>query len=100
MEVSVTGMFTEPQNAEKACTASVFAFLHNLPATVSIYADAGKLLVFGAPLTSGSLSKNEFFDRLSSVGSPPNTAFFFVYPVKAAVCLTFFVEYGINMLIV
>ena len=64
LEVSVTGMFTEPQNAEKACTASVFAFLHNLPATVSIYADAGKLLVFGAPLASVSLSKNEFFDRL------------------------------------
>jgi len=65
LEVSATGLFAEDQSAEKACTASVFAFLRNLPATVSIYADAGKLLVFGAPLTSGSLSKNEFFDRLA-----------------------------------
>ena len=64
LEVSATGLFAEAQCAEKACTASVFAFLRNLPTTVSIYADAGKLLVFGAPLTSGSLSKNEFFDRL------------------------------------
>ena len=71
MEVSVTGLFAEAQNAKKACTASVFAFLHNLPATVSIYADAGKLLVFGAPLTSGSLSKNEFFDRLRRGNAPP-----------------------------
>ena len=52
------------QSAEKACTASVFALLHNLPATVSTYADACKLLVFGASLTSVSLSKNAFFDRL------------------------------------
>ena len=73
-------MFTEPQNAEKACTASVFAFLHNLPATVSIYADAGKLLVFGAPLTSGSLSKNEFFDRLRGVLSTPLIFYALIMP--------------------
>ena len=69
LEVSVTGLFVKTQVLKKACTASVFAFLHNLPATVSIYADAGKLLVFGAPLTSGSLSQKEFFDRLNRTSS-------------------------------
>ena len=35
-----------------------FDLLRNSPSTVSIYADECELLVFGAPLTSASLSKN------------------------------------------
>ena len=44
--------------------ASHFDLLRNSLLTVSIYADRSELLVFGAPLTSASLSKNLFLDRL------------------------------------
>ena len=42
-----------------------FALLRNPVSTVPMYADEPGLLVFGASLTSDSLSKNNFFDRLS-----------------------------------
>ena len=43
--------------------ASHFDLLRNSLLIVSVYADRSELLVFGASLTSGSLSK-KFFDRL------------------------------------
>jgi hypothetical protein len=51
-------------NARNPCNARVFALLRNLPSTVSVYADECKLLVFCVSLTSASLPKNKFFDRL------------------------------------
>ncbi len=43
-----------------------FDLLRNSPSTVSPYADECELLALAAPLTSASLSKNKFFDRLRS----------------------------------
>ena len=40
--------------------------LRNSPSTVSTYADACELLALTAFVTSASLSKNKFFDRLKS----------------------------------
>ena len=48
----------------KSLLRKAFDLLRNSPSTVSIYADECELLVLGSPLTSVSLSKNEFFDRL------------------------------------
>jgi len=49
-----------------------------LPAQLARYRIHGacKLLVFGAPLTSGSLSKNEFFDRLTKEVTVVTSLFF------------------------
>ena len=62
---------------QNACYARRFALLRNAKLTVSIYADSFALLVFGAPLTSGSLSKNKFFDRLKNGGLPMGSPPFF-----------------------
>ena len=43
-----------------------FDLLRKPDSNVPMYADESGLLVFAAPLTSVSLSKNMFFDRLSS----------------------------------
>ena len=60
LEVPVTGWSTEAKVQKRLAQQAFFALLRNLPATVSTYADACKLLVFGASLTSVSLSKNSF----------------------------------------
>ena len=49
---------------QNPCYARRFALLRNSSLTVPMYADRLELLVFGASLTSDSLSKNYFFDRL------------------------------------
>ena len=46
------------------CCARHFDLLRKPPSTVPMYADECGLLVLAAPLTSASLSKNKFFDRL------------------------------------
>ena len=48
------------------CCARHFDLLRKPPSTVPMYADECGLLVLAAPLTSASLSKNKFFDRLNS----------------------------------
>ena len=53
-----------PQNP---CYARRFALLRNSSLTVPMYADRLELLVFGASLTSDSLSKMTF-DRLCRTG--------------------------------
>ena len=51
-------------NRESACCARHFDFLHKPNPNVPLYADGFGLFVLSAPLTSVSLSKNKFFDRL------------------------------------
>ena len=52
---------------EKPCCARCFDLLLGSPLS-SIYIHFGvELLVFGVSLTSASLSKNKFFDRLTGV---------------------------------
>ena len=48
------------------CCAKPFDFLRKPLPTVFVYADGRGLLALAAPLTSGSLSKKEFFDKLKS----------------------------------
>ena len=47
-----------------------------------MYADAFGLLVFGAPLTSVSLSKNKFFDRLTWVCQKGTPIYFGIVIVR------------------
>ncbi len=54
------------RDCKNACYARVLTYCTNGRTTVPTYADADRLLVFVAPLTSVSLSKKEFFDRLTS----------------------------------
>ena len=54
-------------NRESACCARHFDFLHKPNPNVPLYADGFGLFVLSAPLTSVSLSKNKFFDRLTAV---------------------------------
>ena len=49
---------------KKLAAQGVLTYCANRMTTVPLYAYAFGLLVFGAPLTSVSLSKNKFFDRL------------------------------------
>jgi hypothetical protein len=42
-----------------------FDLLRKPDSNVPMYADESGLLVFASPLTSASLSKNRFFDRLT-----------------------------------
>ena len=49
---------------EKTLRRNGFDLLHKPGPTVHQYADRPGLFVLTAPLTSGSLSKKEFFDRL------------------------------------
>ena len=46
--------------SKNACFARHFDLLHNSSLTVPMYADRLELLVFGASLTSDSLSKKSF----------------------------------------
>ena len=60
-DVSVGDGFPVPQKMWKtSCCARHFDLLHNSSLTVPMYADRLELLVFGAPLTSVSLSKTSF----------------------------------------
>ena len=54
---------------KKACYARHFDLQHNSNPTVPMYADGFELFVFGASLTSASLSKKQLFDRLDTPGS-------------------------------
>ena len=56
-----------PKGSKNSCCARHFDLLRKPPPTVSIYADRCGLLVLKPPLTSVSLSKNKFFDRLAEV---------------------------------
>ena len=58
----------------KCCCAIHFDLLRNPVSTVPMYADESGLLVFGASLTSASLLKNKFFDRLRAL--PHGSALF------------------------
>ncbi len=58
------GIARPPKTALLLACASHFALLRNPVSTVPMYADEPGLLVFGVSLTSVSLSKNKFFDRL------------------------------------
>ena len=72
----------------KACYARHFDLLRKPDSTVPMYADESGLLVFGAPLTSGSLSKNKFFDRLNK-NAPLCGAFLLsVFFLEIKDCLT------------
>ena len=53
------------KESENPCCARHFDLLRKPLSTVPMYADEIALLVLAAPLTSASLSKNLFFDRLS-----------------------------------
>ena len=60
-----------------------FALLRNPVSTVPMYADEPGLLVFGASLTSDSLSKNKFCDRLRAADTRP-LLFLFIPDVPSA----------------
>ena len=57
---------TQLSKTQKSLLRKCFDLQRNSPSTVSIYADECELLVFVPLLTSVSLSKNKFFDRLRS----------------------------------
>ena len=55
---------THPRRCKFPCCARHFDLLHNSDLTVPLYAYRSELFVLVAPLTSVSLSKNKFFDKL------------------------------------
>ena len=64
---------------EKTLRRNGFDLLHKPGPTVHQYADRPGSFVLTAPLTSGSLSKKEFFDRLNT---PPGVLFLPVFARK------------------
>ena len=52
------------RNARSSCFASILTYCTNRTLPYHLYADESGLFVSAAPLTSGSLSKKQFFDRL------------------------------------
>ncbi len=66
-----TGVAIRSLSHKKACCARLFDLLCNSPSTVSTYADECELLVLTALVTSVSLPKNLFFDRLTMAGVLP-----------------------------
>ena len=64
---------------EKTLRRNGFDLLHKPGPTVHQYADRPGLFVLTAPLTSGSLSKKEFFDRLKNTREPDSRVFLYKY---------------------
>ncbi len=60
-KIQVMPLATQCQKHRKYCILTYFA---NCPLPYPTYADEGSLLVFAPFLTSASLPKNKFFDRL------------------------------------
>ena len=54
---------------KKACYARVLTYCATRPLPYHLYADECELLVLTALVTSDSLSKNKFFDRLDYAGA-------------------------------
>ena len=62
----------DPFFTEKACFARHFDLLHKSNPTVPMYADGFDLFVFGASLTSDSLSKTAFLTDWGGAKAPPS----------------------------
>ena len=73
---------------QKSLLRKGFDLQRNSPSTVSIYADECELLVFVPLLTSVSLSKNKFFDRLQNETGFPLSHFFmyFRHNTASSIC--------------